>query len=160
MNTPIPPASPYKRPSFPDLKAQRESTARLAAQLDRHAAREGVRLHRPVPAAQLAGVIRETNARRTLDRAVDPFSPEMMRRARTEIMQLCDQFEGQVDEANAAGTATSFHTGVGMLTSSVREFCKALDDEAPTPERVRSLNATQSKTAEALAIIDRMLGHR
>lgn len=144
----------YKRPAPPDLAALGARTSKLREQLDRHAAREGITLHRPVPARELAGAIRKNNDKR----AERTESAEQEEAARLELLthsrQLEQRLEGKPDRSPLEDALLMYVAGVG-------EFLQAIERQgSDRRDAFTMLREMRAQLGAAIASMDRARGSR
>jgi hypothetical protein len=144
----------YKRPTVPNLETQRASTAKLREQLDRHAAHEGIRLHRPVSARELAGTIRKSND----SRAARVESVEQEEAARLELLEHSRRLEQRLEAMTAR---TPLDDALLMYVAGVSEFLQAMDRQgADRRDAFTMLRETRAQLGEAIHSMDRARGAR
>jgi hypothetical protein len=142
----------YKRPTLPNLETQRASTEKLRAQLDRHAAHEGISLHRPVPARELAGTIRQNNERRAQRAELEGD----LALARNELHDSGTQLLARLEELGA-DEPHPLQDAMTIYIAGALEFFHVLGTSGSTRDgALQSLRESRRQVAEAIASIDRM----
>lgn len=141
--------SGYKRPELPSPEEFAKNTQRLKDRLDAHAKHEGITLHRPIPARELASNIRSMNEARA-DRVE---MTEEQRWAREEILIACKSFREGIQLMRDEGKADGFHDSVETFAMGVEEFLNLLGAKNKA-ERTDALKAMR----EAINSMDKYRG--
>jgi len=142
--------SSYKRPSLPPPEELAKRTASLRERLDAHAKFEGVTLHRPVNARDLAKNIRSINEARERRQEMS----EEQQWAKEELLIACKAMRDAVQHERDGGNANGFHDSVGTLVQGMAEFLESLGKAKDSEARRDALKVMR----ESIASLDRYRG--